>query len=146
MGRGRALDGHRRRGGPVGLAALLALVRVRLLARRPVEAPRTVTWDCGYAGRRHGCSTPPHRSPIPSRVSSRVFLRTRRRFTPPEGLFPSASSFSTETPDVYRERMYRPAFSTVERFLARFRRLQHGRLNLYILYIVIALVALLCGS
>jgi hypothetical protein len=70
-------------------------------------------------------------------------LGTRRRLAPPAGLFPVSSSFSSETPDVYQERLFRPAFAAADRFFGRFRRLQHGRLNLYILYILLALIALL---
>jgi len=103
----------------------------------------TITWDCGYVA--------PHprmlytASSFPAKLTRLfgAFLRTRRRFEPPEGLFPSSSSLATETPDVYRERLYRPVFAVIERFLGRFRFLQHGRLNLYILYIVLALLALL---
>ena len=127
--------------GLLGLAGLLALVRVRLLSRRAVD--EAFTWDCGYAAPTPRMQYTASSFADPITRLFRVFLRTRRRFVPPAGLFPGASSFSTETPDVYRERMYRPGFAAAERFLARFRWLQHGRLNVYILYVVLALLALL---
>jgi len=102
-----------------------------------------VTWDCGYAAPTARMQYTASSFADPITRLFRVFLRTRRRFAPPTGLFPSSSSFSSETPDVYRERMYRPVFSAAERVLARFRWLQHGRLNLYILCIVLALLGLL---
>ena len=123
------------------LAALLALIRKRLLAGRAVTD--SVTWDCGYAIPTSRMQYTASSFVDPITRLFRFFLRTRRRFTPPSGLFPSASSFTSETPDVYRERMYRPVFSTVESGLARFHWLQHGRVNLYILYIALALLALL---
>jgi formate hydrogenlyase subunit 3/multisubunit Na+/H+ antiporter MnhD subunit len=123
------------------LAALLALIRAHLLVGRPVT--EAVTWDCGYAAPTVRMQYTASSFADPITRLFRAFLRTRRRFAPPTGLFPATSSFASDTPDVYRERMYRPAFSTVESVLARFRWLQHGRLNLYILYIVLALLVLL---
>lgn len=127
--------------GLLGLAALLAWVRSRLLRGRSVT--EAVTWDCGYAAPTARMQYTASSFADPITRLFRVFLRTRRQFVPPAGLFPSSSSFSSETPDVYRERMYRPAFSTAESILARFRWLQHGRVNLYILCIVLALLVLL---
>jgi hypothetical protein len=127
--------------GVLGLAALLALARRRLLAGRQVsEAP---TWDCGYAAWAPRMQYTASSFADPILRMFRFFLRTRRRFAPPAGLFPASSSFSSQTPDITREGIYRPAFSMVESFLARFRWLQHGRLNLYILCIVLALLTLL---
>lgn len=127
--------------GALVLAGVLALARYRLLTRR--EATKSVTWDCGYAA-----PTPRMQYTASSFVDPiarmfGVFLRTRQSFQPPKGIFPGASSFSSETPDVYQERMYKPIFSITENFLSRFRWLQHGRLNFYILCIVLALLALL---
>jgi hydrogenase-4 component B len=123
------------------LTALLAFVRSRLLAGR--KRGVTGTWDCGYLAPapRMQYTASSYVDPV-VRIFS-MFLRTRRSIKPPEGVFPAASSFSTETPDVYRDRVYRPAFASFENLLSRFRWIQHGRVNLYVLYIVIALVALL---
>jgi len=127
--------------GGLALAVALALLRARLLAGRAVTA--AVTWDCGYVAPSPRMQYTASSFADPLTRLFRIFLRTRRRFEPPAGLFPASSSFATETPDVYRERLYGPAFAAVDRFLGRFRWLQHGRLNLYVLYIVLALLALL---
>ena len=42
-----------------------------------------------------------------------------------------------------RERIYKPVFMAIERALSKFQWIQHGRLNLYVLYIVLTLLALL---
>lgn len=123
------------------LASLLAFARVRLLAGRCVT--QAVTWDCGYAAPTARMQYTASSFADPIMRLFHTFLRPHRRLAPPEGCFPAASSFASETPDVCHERMYRPAFVAVERLLARVRCFQHGRLNLYILYIVLALVALL---
>ncbi|MFA6108045.1 MAG: proton-conducting transporter membrane subunit [Candidatus Latescibacterota bacterium] len=127
--------------GLLGLAGLLALVRHRLLRARPVS--ETVTWDCGYAAptARMQYTASSFAEPL-----TRLFgalLRTHRRASLPNGLFPASASFASETPDLYRERLYRPAFSGIDGVLARFRWLQHGRLNLYVLSVVAALLILL---
>jgi hypothetical protein len=49
----------------------------------------------------------------------------------------------TETPDVFREGVFRPAFVGIRRALDRLRILQHGRIQLYVLYVVLTLVALM---
>ena len=53
------------------------------------------------------------------------------------------ATIATETPDLARTRLYRPAYATVERLLSRLRWLQHGHLHLYVLYIGVTIVALL---
>jgi len=135
--------------GPVSIAfaaliagGLVLLGARRLLMRRRSGGP-VPTWDCGFeepaASMQYTASS--FADPI-----VRLFgglLRTRRTFSAPAGLFPQKASFSSETPDIYHEKLYRPAFRGLERFFSRFRVIQHGRVNLYILYIVAALVALL---
>ena len=70
-------------------------------------------------------------------------IGTRRRLLLTDGFFPRTESFSSETPDLYRERLYRPAFKGIDRSLSAFRWLQHGRVQLYVLYIAFTLLALL---
>ena len=127
--------------GLLALSMLLALLRLRLLKGRAVA--QAVTWDCGYAAPtpRMQYTASSFAQPITRMFG--FFLGTRRRFQPPAGLFPASSAFSSDTPDLYRERMYRPAFSALESALSRLRWMQHGRLNLYILYIVVTLLVLL---
>jgi hypothetical protein len=71
-----------------------------------------------------------------------LLLGTRLRLSPPTGFFPEAASLSTETPDVCRERVYRPVFTGLGRGLSAFRWLQHGRVQLYVLYIALTLFIL----
>jgi len=128
----------------VGLLALfvmLATVRSALLARRLVD--ESGTWDCGYIA-----PTPRMQYTASSFADplTRFFgplLGTRRKFSGPRGFFPDSASYSTETPDMSRERFYKPVFGAVEGALSKFHWIQHGRLNLYILYIVLTLLALL---
>jgi hypothetical protein len=72
-----------------------------------------------------------------------MFLRTRRHAELPTGLFPRQASLATHTPDLFGESIYRPAFRGISWLMGRLRWLQHGRLQLYVLYIVLALLILL---
>jgi hypothetical protein len=72
-----------------------------------------------------------------------LVLRTRTRLRAPEGLFPQQASFRTHTPDAFQDVIFRPIFAGVERGLDRLRILQHGRIQLYVLYIVVTLVGLM---
>jgi formate hydrogenlyase subunit 3/multisubunit Na+/H+ antiporter MnhD subunit len=122
-------------------ALLLAAVRRKLLAGRPVE--KTVTWDCGYARptARMQYTASSYAQPLTDLF--RLVLRTRVRLVAPTGLFPSRAMLVTETPDVFREVLFRPAFVGIRRALDRLRILQHGRIQLYVLYVVLTLVALM---
>lgn len=131
----------------VATAALLAcvlagtLVRRRLLAKRSVEG--TVTWDCGYARptARMQYTASSYAQPLTDLF--RLILRTRAKSAAPAGLFPGRATLSTHTPDVFREAVFQPAFAGIERALDRLRALQHGRIQLYVLYIVVTLIALM---
>lgn len=123
------------------LLALLLLFRFRLMSGR--KSAKTVTWDCGYAA-----PTPRMQYTSSSFVQPLIhlflpFLRTKHELKKPEGYFPESAEFSSQTPDVYREHVYRPIFAAVESALSKFHWIQHGRLNLYILSIVMALLVLL---
>ena len=73
----------------------------------------------------------------------RWILRTERRRSLPQGYFPDAAFMTTETPDGFRELVFRPVFAQIRWALASLRWIQHGRLQMYILYIAVTLVALL---
>ena len=127
--------------GGAGLAGILVFLRSRLLAARSVT--QATTWDCGYASPTPRMQYTASSFAEPITRLFNVFLHTRRRFSAPTTLFPASSSFSTETGDVFHESLFRPVFITIHRLLSRVRWLQHGRLNLYILYIIVALLVLL---
>jgi formate hydrogenlyase subunit 3/multisubunit Na+/H+ antiporter MnhD subunit len=127
----------------VGVALTLAAVRQVLLAGKPVE--QGATWGCGY-----GSPTPrlqytasSFTDPI-AKIASAV-LRTRVRAKDPSGWFPATGDAvrATTTDDLVDERALRPAVSAVARALIKMRWLQQGRIQLYFLYIVVALVSLL---
>jgi formate hydrogenlyase subunit 3/multisubunit Na+/H+ antiporter MnhD subunit len=125
----------------LALVAALAFLRRALLSGRSVE--ETVTWDCGYARPTARMQYTSSSFAQPFTALFRLFLRTRRRLEPPEGFFPAGASLSTETPDACRQGLFRPAFAGIERLLGLLRVLQHGRVQTYVLYVVLVLLALL---
>ncbi|MBM4147954.1 MAG: hypothetical protein FJ224_02760 [Lentisphaerae bacterium] len=122
-------------------AAALYLLRNALLSRRRVDS--AVTWDCGYAAPASRMQYTSSSFSAPIVRQFHAVVRTDTTATRLSGLFPSGASFSSEARDVWREHFYAPLFKLFTAMSARARGLQHGRLNLYILYIVLALVALL---
>jgi hydrogenase-4 component B len=135
--------------GMIGLGAALlvagilaaALLRGRLLRGRAVEA--TVTWDCGYARPTTRMQYTASSFAQPLTTLFRLVLRTETHAKPLVGLFPRQGALVTETPDAFRETIFRPAFAAIGRTLGRLRPLQHGRMHLYVLYIVLTLIALI---
>jgi hydrogenase-4 component B len=119
----------------------LGLIRRQLLSGRQVE--ETVTWDCGYARPTARMQYTASSFAQPLTFLFQMVLRTRTRLVPPDGPFPREAALATDTPDVFREGVYRPVFAGFERALDRLRVLQHGRVQLYVLYIVLTLIALL---
>lgn len=127
----------------VALAAALVLagLRRRLLSGRTVE--RAGTWGSGYARPTARMQYTGSSFVQPLTGAFRAVLGTRRRAVSPSELFPRAASFATTTPDAVLERIVLPSFAAATRALASLRFLQHGRLNLYMLYIALTLVVLL---
>jgi hypothetical protein len=123
------------------LAGLVAVIRLRLLARR--RKAQAVTWDCGYAAPtvRMQYSASSFAQPITDLFQA--ILRTKKTVHVPQAYFPKSAHLETETPDMGREGVYQPIFALVKQFLGRFTILQHGRIQIYVLYVVITLVVLL---
>ncbi|MCL2102803.1 MAG: hypothetical protein FWH25_02065 [Syntrophorhabdaceae bacterium] len=123
------------------MAGALVLMRRRLLASREVGA--VGTWDCGYCRptARMQYTASSFVQPITNMFS---FLRLlRQEFAPPVGALPPKAVFATRTPDVFAESLWRPVFTEIGNFLSRVRVLQHGRIQLYVFYLVLTLLVLL---
>jgi hypothetical protein len=71
------------------------------------------------------------------------FLRTHKDVSPPKGVFPGESALDTETADICEKYVYQPAFKRISSAFSRLRWLQHGRLQVYVLYIALTLWILL---
>jgi NADH:ubiquinone oxidoreductase subunit 5 (subunit L)/multisubunit Na+/H+ antiporter MnhA subunit len=127
-----------------GLAAVVAglfLLRSRLLKGRVVT--RSLTWDCGYVNPSPRMQYTGSSFAQPLTEFFKMVLKPQRHFVRPEGYFPRVASFSMETPDVFLGKFYVPVFGGLYRWIMGWRWFQHGRLQLYILYIIGTLLVLL---
>jgi hydrogenase-4 component B len=64
-------------------------------------------------------------------------LRPHNRVAPPQGLFPAPGSFSSSHPEPLQERVYEPFFRRWADRCNRLWWLQHGKVTLYILYLMV---------
>ena len=125
----------------LALLALILVLRAWLLLGRDVR--EGVTWDCGFArpAARMQYTASSFAQPLVDLF--RAFLWTRRTCVRPQGYFPGEASLRTETPDLFREGLFAPLFLKIERILGSLRWLQHGRVQLYVLYIAVVILVLL---
>lgn len=101
------------------------------------------TWDCGYAApdARMQYTASSFAGPITTLFAA--LLGTQSKGRKVEGYFPESASYHSETPDMATDKLYAPLFRLFDRLVAPIRRVQHGNLNGYLLYIAITLVLLL---
>jgi hydrogenase-4 component B len=121
--------------------AVCFALRRWLLLGRVVE--QNTTWGCGYL-------RPDARIQYTASSFTQPFgdlfhwvLRTQRWMAAPSGFFPKPTSFRSETPDLCQGHLYHPAFLRLNWGLSKLRWLQHGKVQLYVLYIAAVLMILL---
>jgi len=130
-----------------GALLLLALVLLAAAKRRalfPAAAAETVpTWDCGYAApsprMQYGASS----FSQPLADFFQPVLRKIGQYPVISEYFPGKASFSAEAQAVVYNAFYAPAAARLRDLAYRFSWLQHGRLQIYIMYIVVTLMGLL---
>jgi len=127
--------------------ALLALTGILLGVRHLLLRGRTVsegpTWGCGYSAGtpRMQYTASSFAAPLlaPLARLMRPSLHKRR----PKGLFPKSASFKSHYEDPADRSLYDPALHLLERLAGALRPLQHGHLQIYLLYVLLTLVALI---
>ncbi|MEI7908286.1 MAG: proton-conducting transporter membrane subunit [Verrucomicrobiota bacterium] len=127
----------------VGLAAMAAVAGGWLWRRVCKHGlTRGPTWDCGYAAptARMQYTAGSFAGIITEWFA--VIVRPERHEQRPEGDFPAAASLTDHTPETVLERVLEPAARGVLRVSWLVRRLQHGRVQAYVLYLLIGLVVL----
>ncbi|HVA48737.1 MAG TPA: proton-conducting transporter membrane subunit [Pirellulales bacterium] len=134
----------------VAAAALIALtVAIGVFLRqrlRSGEVASTLTWDCGFA------APSPRMQYTASSFAQMLVdlfawaLLPRRHEHRPKGLFPQQADFHTHVPETVLDRGIGPSFAWAARFFTRFRVLQRGSLQVYLLYIFATLILLLVWS
>jgi hydrogenase-4 component B len=127
--------------GLIGIAGILAVARKMLLRNR--KTSQSPTWDCGYVSPAPRMQYTASSFAGPLVLLFRKFLRTKNQIHEPQGLFPKQASFHSETPDIFRDYIYLPAITGIAWTASKLRRLQHGRMQLYVLYIALTVLILL---
>ncbi len=127
----------------VGLAVMgvlaAGLLGLRVRARGWRRAP---AWDCGFAA-------PTPRMQYTAGSFAQLItgwfawiLRPRRHEVAATAVLPARASWTEHTPETVLDEVIAPAGGLVLRLAAAARRLQHGRVQAYLLYVVAALAVL----
>ncbi len=127
----------------VALALLLLIAAAGLWWKSHANGMRRgLTWDCGYAA-------PTARMQYTSGSFGGIaagwfswILQPQRKLRRPRGHFPSHAIRLERTPETVLERIITPASVVILQFSTAVRRLQHGRLQFYIVYLLAGLLAL----
>ena len=125
----------------IGVAALLSLARTIALSRRRVATAET--WGCGYANPSPRMQYTASSFAQPLTEIFGTFLQTRQIFTGSDQLFLQRAEFRTHTDDPYQRYLFRPLFHGISRGMNSLRPLQQAKVQYYVLYIAITLLALL---
>jgi len=127
----------------IAAVAAIAVLAVMVATRRAATA---VTWDCGYA-------QPTPRMQYTASSTARGLVGFFSWAMPPVvheprpfPLFPAAAAFESHVPDTVLDRALLPSLRGIQWFLGFARYFQHGRVQLYLLYLVVTLVVLLAWS
>lgn len=126
----------------IALVLITAFARALILRRREIRFSET--WGCGYTAPspRMQYTASSFASPIIRFFAS--ILRSRESIPPVQGLFPAPVRLEMETPDVFEGILFEsPAKWAAVRMNTLRKKVQHGHMNLYVLYIAISLLALL---
>jgi formate hydrogenlyase subunit 3/multisubunit Na+/H+ antiporter MnhD subunit len=122
-------------------AGALALLRRRLLTGRTIRTG--ATWGCGYGSPGARMQYTGTSFALPLVRIARGVLLVRRADRPPAGYLPSFAARSSAVDDPAETRLFLPAARRAQARLLSLRWLQAGRIQLYLLYIFVALVGLL---
>ena len=127
----------------LALAALMILAATILWRRvQSNGVSRAGTWDCGYAA-------PTPRMQYTAGSFAGIItgwfdwiLRPQRHAHLPKDIFRAHADFAEHTPETVLEKFVEPAGSLLMRISTTMRRLQHGRVQSYIFYLLLGLAAL----
>ncbi len=127
----------------LALAALAVLAGVWLWRKlQRAGFKRALTWDCGFA-------RPTARMQYTAGSFAGIItewfagvLRPVRHESRPEGAFPAAAHLAQHTPETVLEYFATPVGGAVQQLAVAFRRFQHGRVQSYLLYLLIGAAAL----
>ncbi len=124
------------------LIALFAVLSLALGLHHP-PLRSTVTWDCGYVA---PTSRIQYTASSLAQMIVALFnwvLRPRMHQPHIEGVFPRVAQMHSHVDDAVLDKVLLPFGSRIERWFGWFRRFQHGMIQQYVLYILIAVILML---
>ncbi|MEG2172655.1 MAG: proton-conducting transporter membrane subunit [Desulfovibrionaceae bacterium] len=126
-----------------GIALTLALSAWRKTRNLTNGIRRAPTWGCGYqAGTaRIQYSAASFSEPTAKLLAASMGLKTR--YSMDKNFFPTRASLSVTASDRVLDHVLSPAFEGIARVCNALKIFQHGRIHLYILYMLLTVIALL---
>jgi hydrogenase-4 component B len=130
----------------IGMVAVSLLVAILIgsvvfsIRLRATAVTAAHTWGCGYV---HPTPRMQYTSSSFAQMIVGFFANVLMPNTNTpriDSLFPSSAQFRSDVPDAVLDRGIRPMFRLVARLVTRLRVLQHGSIQLYLLYVFAALV------
>ncbi len=128
----------------VVLSALLWMMRGWRLARSGVR--RAPVWGCGF---RHPTVRMQYTASSfaqPLVTQFRLLIANREAVVAPEGYFPAAASYASDSGDPFLRLLFAPTFRWFRRLASRLNVIQHGHIHVYVLYVAATLIALLAWA
>ncbi len=125
----------------IAVAALAWALRARRLA--VAAARRSPVWGCGYLFPSPKMQYTASSFAQPLTTQFHMLIRNREAFVPPQGYFPAASSYASDSGDPALRLLFVPTFRWFDRVVTRLNVIQHGHIHVYILYVAATLIALL---
>ena len=125
----------------IALAVSAWLWRRRGLGRAGMR--RGPVWGCGYLfpSARMQYTASSFVQPLTAQFG--LFIRNREAVAPPQGYFPQAAAYSSDSGDPVLRLLFAPTFRWFDRVASRLNVIQHGHTHIYVLYVAATLVVLL---
>ncbi|MFH1715643.1 MAG: proton-conducting transporter membrane subunit [Elusimicrobiota bacterium] len=122
-------------------AIIVYYIRRRLIKNKVVS--KGLTWDCGYehVTPRMQYTSSSFVQPIDKFFSA--VLRPKIEKYLPEDIFPKDAGFVLKHSDTLEKNIYTPFFNKIKRVSLKLQWFQYGYLQLYVLYILLALIVII---
>lgn len=125
------------------LCVLLLMGLRRVLLHEGNAPTRQPTWGCGF---QKGTARIQYTGASFSEPTSRLLghvMGVHVRRSMDKGFFPAKATLEVEAVDRVRTTVFTPLFEAVERLCDALKIIQHGRIHLYILYMLVTVIVLL---
>jgi hydrogenase-4 component B len=128
----------------VVLSALLWMMRGWRLARAGVR--RAPVWGCGFGHPTVRMQYTASSFAQPLVTQFRLLIANREAIVAPEGYFPAAASYASDSGDPFLRLLFAPTFRWFRGVASRLNVIQHGHIHVYVLYVAATLIALLAWA